>query len=153
MNTVTVYDRSGTADPLGKAISRGYRNYHGYGRRDGFKLLPAAVFRNLFSRNPENRECPAHLPRAERVAKSAGPPEPGGSRDELFEENIRKAIDRLPDELRAFVILYYVDGFSYKDIAEISDAGIETVKNGLYTAGKFIKRRLNKYITEEVPEN
>ena len=153
MNTVTVNNRPEAADPLEKAISRAYRNYHGYGRRGGLKLFPAAVFRNLFSRNPENREGPAHSPRAGRVVKSAGPPEIGGSRDELFEENIRNAIDRLPDELRAFVILYYVDGFSYEDIAEISDAGIETVKNGLYTAGKFIKRRLSKYITEEVPEN
>ncbi len=147
MNTITVHDRSEAGYPLEKAISRAYRNYHGYGRRDGFKLFPAAVFRNLFSRNPENRECPSHFPRTGRIVKSVGSP------DELFEENIRNAIDRLPDELRAFVILYYVDGFSYKDIAEISDAGIETVKNGLYTAGKFIKRQLDKYITEEVPEN
>ncbi len=47
---------------------------------------------------------------------------------------VRAAVDRLPDFLRQVVILAYYQSLKYKDIAEIMDIPVGTVKSRLHTA-------------------
>lgn len=47
---------------------------------------------------------------------------------------IRSSVERLPDFLRQVVILAYYQGLKYKEIAEILDIPVGTVKSRLHTA-------------------
>jgi RNA polymerase sigma-70 factor (ECF subfamily) len=47
---------------------------------------------------------------------------------------VRVAVDRLPDFLKQVVLLAYYQGLKYRDIAEILDIPVGTVKSRLHTA-------------------
>lgn len=47
---------------------------------------------------------------------------------------VRASVDRLPDFLRQVVVLAYYQGLKYKDVAEIMDIPVGTVKSRLHAA-------------------
>lgn len=53
-----------------------------------------------------------------------------------------EAISRLPYEIRLCVILYYLEGYSVKEVAELMEATESTVKNRLMRARKRLKNEL-----------
>ena len=58
--------------------------------------------------------------------------------DEFVDEDIIEALESLPDNFRMPVLLADVEGFSYKEIAEMLDIPIGTVMSRLYTARKHL---------------
>ena len=60
----------------------------------------------------------------------------------IGEETILQAINRLPEEFRMVVVLADVEGFSYKDMAEILDIPIGTVTSRLYRGRQQLQRTL-----------
>jgi RNA polymerase sigma-70 factor (ECF subfamily) len=75
-------------------------------------------------------------------------PEPEGAGntqralDELVEDDVKEALDQLPVEFRIVTILSDVEGFSYKEIAEVLDCPIGTVRSRLSRARKFLQSKL-----------
>lgn len=69
----------------------------------------------------------------------------------MFEENrydhLYLAIMELPEELRILITLYYMEGFSQKEISEILDIPEGTIKSRLSRARDFLKVQLTD--TEE----
>ncbi len=66
------------------------------------------------------------------------------SPDQLTEQtelrhNVRKAIGTLPIDQRVVVVLYYLNGLSLQDIAEILDVPVGTVKSRLYYAREALR--------------
>jgi RNA polymerase sigma-70 factor (ECF subfamily) len=59
-------------------------------------------------------------------------------------EAVRRAIEDLPVEFREIVILREMEGFSYKEIAELADVPIGTVMSRLARARKLLQRQLAK---------
>jgi RNA polymerase sigma-70 factor (ECF subfamily) len=57
-------------------------------------------------------------------------------------QNIRKAISGLSLDQRVVVVLYYLNGLSLQDIAEILDLPIGTVKSRLYYARENLRTKL-----------
>lgn len=57
-------------------------------------------------------------------------------------EAVRNAIGELPVEFREIVILREMEGFSYKEIAELADVPIGTVMSRLARARKQLQERL-----------
>ncbi len=51
-------------------------------------------------------------------------------------EKIRKLIERLPETLRQVVLLVYYEGIKYREVAEILNIPVGTVKSRLHTAIK-----------------
>jgi RNA polymerase sigma-70 factor (ECF subfamily) len=49
-------------------------------------------------------------------------------------ERIRASVDRLPEFLREVLILAYYQGLKYREIAEILDIPVGTVKSRLHAA-------------------
>ncbi len=62
--------------------------------------------------------------------------------DELVEDDIKNALDSLPMEFRMAVILSDISGFTYKEIAEIMDTPIGTVRSRLSRARGVLQKRL-----------
>ena len=62
-----------------------------------------------------------------------------------------EAVSELPPIYRNVIILYYYNGFSVKEIAQISDCFEGTVKSRLYKARKILKNTLlssDEHLTE-----
>ncbi|MDB6066689.1 MAG: polymerase, sigma-24 subunit, subfamily [Pedosphaera sp.] len=57
-------------------------------------------------------------------------------------EVIRRAIAELPVEFREIVVLREMEGFSYKEIADLSDVPIGTVMSRLARARKLLQKSL-----------
>ena len=59
-------------------------------------------------------------------------------------ETVRLAIEQLPVEFREVVILREMEGFSYKEIANLADVPIGTVMSRLARARKQLQKQLAK---------
>ena len=72
--------------------------------------------------------------------------------DELFDRvtdvEVKEALESLPEQFRVAVLLADVEGFSYKEIAEILDIPIGTVMSRLHRGRKGLQKRLYEYAVE-----
>ncbi|MGA1361519.1 MAG: sigma-70 family RNA polymerase sigma factor [Ilumatobacteraceae bacterium] len=68
---------------------------------------------------------------------------------ELFTDNeVRAAIEELPENFRLPLILSDVEGFAYKEIADILDVPIGTVMSRLHRGRKSMQKRLYEFARE-----
>ena len=64
-------------------------------------------------------------------------------------ENIKRAVQDLPDEYRMTFILSDVNDFSYDEIAQITEVNLGTVKSRLFRARRMLQRALWEYAKEQ----
>ena len=60
---------------------------------------------------------------------------------------MKEALEALPEQFRIAVLLADVEGFSYKEIAEILDIPIGTVMSRLHRGRKNLQKRLYEFAT------
>lgn len=65
--------------------------------------------------------------------------------DSFSEAEVKAAIEALPENFRMAVLLADVEGFSYKEIAEILDIPIGTVMSRLHRGRKALQKALYDY--------
>jgi RNA polymerase sigma-70 factor, ECF subfamily len=68
--------------------------------------------------------------------------------DFFTDSEVKDAIEELPEQFRIAVLLADVEGFSYKEIAEIVDIPIGTVMSRLHRGRKALQKRLYLFATE-----
>ena len=68
--------------------------------------------------------------------------------DMFTDSDVKDAIDDLPEQFRMAVLLADVEGFSYKEIAEIMDVPIGTVMSRLHRGRKALQRSLHDFAVE-----
>ncbi len=68
--------------------------------------------------------------------------------DTFGEAEVKQALEDLPESFRMAVLLADVEGFSYKEIAEILDIPIGTVMSRLHRGRKGLQKRLYEYAVE-----
>jgi RNA polymerase sigma-70 factor (ECF subfamily) len=68
--------------------------------------------------------------------------------DRFTEAEVKEAIEELPDNFRMAVLLADVEGFSYKEIAEILDIPIGTVMSRLHRGRKALQKRLYEFAVD-----
>jgi RNA polymerase sigma-70 factor (ECF subfamily) len=66
----------------------------------------------------------------------------------ILDQDLKKAIDNLPDEFRMAVLLSDVQNFSYQEIADILDIPIGTVRSRLWRGRRLLQRILWKQAVE-----
>src|SRR5437870_3074592 len=66
----------------------------------------------------------------------------------ILDQDLKKAIDGLPDEFRMAVLLSDVQNFSYQEIADILDIPIGTVRSRLWRGRRLLQRILWKQAVE-----
>ena len=68
---------------------------------------------------------------------------------ELFtDDEVKEALESLPETFRMAVLLADVEGFHYKEIAEILDIPIGTVMSRLHRGRKALQKRLYEFAVE-----
>jgi RNA polymerase sigma-70 factor, ECF subfamily len=75
--------------------------------------------------------------------------------DGLVESDIKAAVEELPETFRMPVLLADLEGFSYKEIADILDIPIGTVMSRLHRGRKAMQKRLWEFAKQRglVPED
>ena len=75
--------------------------------------------------------------------------------DGLVESEIKQAVEELPESFRMPVLLADLEGFSYKEIAEILDIPIGTVMSRLHRGRKAMQKRLWEFAKQRglLPED
>jgi RNA polymerase sigma-70 factor (ECF subfamily) len=68
--------------------------------------------------------------------------------ESLPDEDVQEALSSLPDQFRIAVLLADVEGFSYKEIAEITGVPIGTVMSRLHRGRKALEKRLWNFVRE-----
>ena len=78
------------------------------------------------------------------VAAEADSPQKNTERSEVSRA-LSLALEALPPEHRATVLLHYMEGLRYAEIAEALDVSVETVRSRLKRARAELRKRLRKY--------
>ena len=68
--------------------------------------------------------------------------------DHFTETDVKEALESLPEQFRMAVLLADVEGFSYKEIAEILDVPIGTVMSRLHRGRKALQKALFEFGVE-----
>ncbi|MCK5126433.1 MAG: sigma-70 family RNA polymerase sigma factor [candidate division Zixibacteria bacterium] len=75
----------------------------------------------------------------------------------IFDDDVKNAINLLPEDFRIVVMLSFIEGFAYQEIADITNLQIGTVKSRLHRGRKLLQKNLwdyalkNGYVKE--PQN
>jgi RNA polymerase sigma-70 factor (ECF subfamily) len=78
-----------------------------------------------------------------------GDPDPESAfYDSIVDEEVRRAIDALPQHYREAVLLSDVHDFRYAEIAEILGVPVGTAKSRLFRGRRMLQRKLIRYAVE-----
>lgn len=129
---------------------RAYRFFHRYeagsnGRAWLFKILHN-TFLTRYRRRSREREVLEQLAEEPTTAlyEEADDPEQR-LLTEFLSEDVRRALDRLPEEFRTAVVLCDLEEFSYKEIAEIMECPVGTVMSRLHRGRRMLQEALRGY--------
>ena len=67
----------------------------------------------------------------------------------LFGDEVRDALELVPEDFRIVVLLADLQDFSYKEIADIMDCPIGTVMSRLYRGRRLLQKQLVEYAVEQ----
>lgn len=68
--------------------------------------------------------------------------------DSLGDDEVKQALSELSEDFRMAVYLSDVEGFAYKEIAEIMDTPVGTVMSRLHRGRKLLREKLKDYAAE-----
>jgi RNA polymerase sigma-70 factor, ECF subfamily len=68
--------------------------------------------------------------------------------DRFTDAEVKEALESLPENFRMAVLLADVEGFAYKEIADILDIPIGTVMSRLHRGRKALQKRLYEFAVE-----
>ncbi len=142
-------------DVLQEALLKAYREYYTFKAGTNLKAWLYRVLTNTFInkyRQKSRRPSEVKLGELEDLYlyKRLGDSGPGGASrsaeeealDQFVDSDIKAAVEALPENFRLPVLLADVEGFSYKEIAEIMEVPIGTVMSRLHRGRKQLQRAL-----------
>jgi RNA polymerase sigma-70 factor (ECF subfamily) len=155
------HNAADSEDLVQETYLRAYRGFDGFEEGTNLKAWLYRILTNVFinsyrakQRRPQEDEFDEvddlylyhHLAGLEavRAARSA--------EDELMDwftdDEVKGALDSLPESFRLAVFLADVEGFSYKEIAEILDVPIGTVMSRLHRGRQAMQKKLFDFAVE-----
>jgi len=104
-------------------------------------------------RTRRSRRAPTvPLDRAEQVSSFEQDPSQAAEGHEMADK-VLEAIQALPDDQRTATTLFYINGYSQKDIAEFLEVPVTTVNNRLAASRKRLKERMLTMVEQTLHSN
>jgi RNA polymerase sigma-70 factor, ECF subfamily len=161
---------SDAEDLVQETYLKAYRGFGGYKEGTNLKAWLYRILTNTFInsyRAKKRRPDETELDEVEDLylyrrlggleAAQAGRSAEDELMDWFTDDEVKLAIEHLPENFRLAVLLADVEGFSYKEIAEILDIPIGTVMSRLHRGRKALQKELYEYalqhgLTDRLPE-
>jgi len=143
-------NREDAHDLVQETSLRGFRFYDKFEKGTNFKAWMMTILRNLFINQYRKKVKEPGKVEFELVENYISSPNIDGATEEIFGETLHQSLEKLPEELRAIVVLFYVDGLSYKEIAKVMKCPMGTVMSRLYAARKMLKKHIEDIQNSEV---
>jgi len=147
-------DADDAADLVQVTYMKAYRSIDGYQRGSNAKAWLFRILKNAFINEYRKRQNqPTKVDYSEvfnlQEDDSANVPVYLDLRQELFahllDDELTTAINSLPVNFRLVLLLCDIEGFTYEEIARITDVPIGTVRSRLHRARTVLKDRLRDY--------
>jgi len=132
-----------------------FRGFASFERGTNFKAWFFRILTNAFySRHRKEKHERANLStddvparylytRALEAGLHSGEPDPASAlMDRLDTEQVEDALDALPGEYRVVCTLYFIEDFSYQQIAEVVGCPVGTVRSRLHRGRRMLQKAL-----------
>lgn len=140
-------------DLVQETYLRAFRGFAGFQEGTNLKAWLYRILTNSYintyrkkQREPQTVEGPDDIDEWYLFDRLGARNVEGSAEDEVLEripdEDVKQALESLPENFRMPVLLADVEGFSYKEIAEIMDTPIGTVMSRLHRGRKALERAL-----------
>jgi RNA polymerase sigma-70 factor (ECF subfamily) len=145
-------------DLVQETYLKAYRGFGGFSEGTNLKAWLYRILTNTYinayrasKRRPEIADVDdvEDLYLYRRLASVPGG-DPGRSAEDLVlerftDDDVKAALESLPDAFRIAVLLADVEGFSYKEIAEITDVPIGTVMSRIHRGRRALQKALHEF--------
>jgi len=150
--------RDQAEDLVQETFLRAFRAWDQYTPGTQCKSWLFTICRNVFLRQKERGQRHDEIV-SENVDRNSGPfdvvnpvwvkaveadPE-GEFFDAIVDEEVLQRIQTLPEDYRTAVVLSDLEGFSYQEIAEMTDVPVGTVKSRLFRGRRLLQKDLFDY--------
>jgi len=149
LNTLT--NKSDAADVTQEVFLKAWANLSSYNPEFTFKTWIARITVNhCINLNYKSRRMTAwDDEEMEKITTDEDDPEKAAL-DTERRNDIRNAIDSLPEKYRIIVQLYHQHSLSYEEICNVTGYPMSIVKNRLYRARKMLAQKLTTYSQKAV---
>ena len=145
---------SDAEDLVQDTVTKAYRSWDKYEPGTNCRAWLVTILRNTFInqfRRDSRRPSAVQYDTVEDISvfESVQDKDPEGKFfHEIVDDEVKQAIQDLPEEFRIPVVLSDVEGMSYAEIAEILDLPVGTVKSRLFRGRRRLQQRLYEYALE-----
>jgi len=154
-------NRADAEDLVQETYLRAYRGFDGFEEGTNLKAWLYRILTNTYinsyrakKRRPDETELDEveDLYLYHRIGGLEAALAGRSAEDELLERfseaEVKEAVEELPENFRMAVLLADIEGFSYKEIADILDIPIGTVMSRLHRGRKALQKRLYEFAVE-----
>jgi len=142
-------DETEAQDLVQDAYLRAYRFFDKFEKGTNFRAWLFKILKNIYINKYRKESKKPQMIDISNVEVSGDLTAAVTPEDEVFnkllDDDITNAMDALPEEFRLAIILSDLQGFSYKEIAEILDCPIGTVMSRLHRGRKLLRNSLHDY--------
>ena len=126
-------DPNDAEDLVQDSIVKAYRFFGSYEKGTNAKAWVFRILKNSFINNYRKTETTD----LERLMFQ-----------ELMDDDISKALSKLPEDFRTVVLLCDVESYTYEEIANMLDVPIGTIRSRLHRGRNLLKTELMSYATK-----
>lgn len=144
-------------DLVQDAMLRAYRFWHSYEENSNCKAWLFKILTNTFINNYQRRKRSKEILSAAKIEQEstdgvlvhAHALNQQSPEEQLLEQSLSEDVERaladLPADFRVAIVLCDVEGFSYKEIADIVECPVGTVMSRLYRGRRLLQKQLHAF--------
>ncbi len=151
-----VFEEARAQDLVQEAYLKAYRFIHSFEPGSNAKAWLFQILKNAFineyrkkSRQPQKVDFEDFKDKNQLEKQSISIDIEQDVYTHMIGDEITSALNSLPVDFRVAIILSDIEGFTYEEIAKITDIPIGTVRSRLFRARNLMKEQLREYAKEK----